>query len=31
MGRNVVHEVLEMTDIELAGESRLDYTPVKYT
>lgn len=31
MARNVVHEVLEMTDIELAGESRLDYTPVKFT
>jgi hypothetical protein len=31
MARNVVHEVLEMTDIELAGESRLDYKPVDFS
>jgi len=31
MARSVVHEVLEMTDIELAGESRLDYTPVEFS
>lgn len=31
MARSVVHEVLEMTDIELAGESRLDYKPVDFS
>jgi len=31
MARSVVHEVLEMTDIELAGESRLDYKPVEFS
>jgi hypothetical protein len=31
MARSVVHEVLEMSDIELAGESRLDYKPVDFS
>jgi hypothetical protein len=31
MAKSVVHEVLEMTDIELAGESRLDYKPVEFS
>lgn len=31
MARSLVHEVLESTDIELAGESRLDYTPVEFS
>lgn len=31
MAKSVVHSVLEDTDIELAGESRADYSPVEFT
>lgn len=31
MPKSLVHTVLEDTDIELAGESRLDYSPVEFT
>lgn len=31
MAKSIVHTVLEDTDIELAGESRADYTAVEFT
>lgn len=31
MAKSIVHTVLEDTDIELAGESRADYSPVEFT
>lgn len=31
MARSLVHEVLDSTDLELAGESRLDYTQVEFS
>ena len=30
MAKSIVHKVLEDTDIELASESRADYTPIKF-